>query len=421
MLRWLIEKDLRCFFADRNGALVTLATPVVLASLLGVLFAPSEGARAVEVLVVDLDGTPESARLVAAIDADKSLDAETTTLEDARTRVGAGKVPVALVIPKGAAAVMTPTALFGGPRLEADLLYDPSHAVERDLVEGLLTKITMEEISKGLSDTKLLRSMFAQLKAELPAGDPWGVIFDAAIALADKELAAEPEEATPTTESGGMQPPLIFKGTPVAGSSKRGQYNSYAHNFAGMLVLFLLFFALEAARGLLEERDSGVLMRVRLTPASRLHILGGRGLSTVLLALLMTAFVYAVGILVFGIRLHGSVAGFVLICIAQATLVGAFALFLCGVGRSEKMISSYGSMAVLVMSFAGGAMIPSFVMPEWIQSAARAFPTYWVTNGLAAMTWRALPLEAALLPAAVLFAMSAVLATIGVKTWRPDS
>jgi len=386
-----------------------------------VLFAPSEGARAVEILVVDLDETPQSQQLVAAIKADKSLDAETTTLEDATSRVGGGQVSVALVLPRGMAAVMTPAALFGGTRLEAQLMYDPSHVVERDLVEGLLTKITMQEISKGFSDTRILRDMFGQLKADAAAGSPWTLVFDSAIALADKELAGEDQSAPPAAEGAvGMQPPLEFKATAVTGGAKRGQYNSYAHNFGGMLVLFLLFFGLEAARGLLEERDSGVLMRVRLTPASRLHILAGRGLSTFLLALLMTVFVYAVGITVFGIRIHGSAAGFVLICVAQAAFVGAFTLFLCGVGRSEKMISSYGSMAVLVMSFVGGAMIPSFVMPEWIQTASRAFPTYWVTRGLAAMTWRAQPFTEALLPAAVLLSTAAVLAAIGVKSWRPD-
>lgn len=84
------------------------------------------------------------------------------------------------------------------------------------------------------------------------------------------------------------------------------------------------------------------------------------------------------------------------------------------------MISSYGSMAVLVMSFVGGAMISSVVMPGWAQSAAQVFPTDWVTKGLAAMIWRALPLQAALMPAAVLFATSAVLATTGVRSWRRD-
>ena len=182
--------------------------------------------------------------------------------------------------------------------------------------------------------------------------------------------------------------------------------------------LFLLFYGLEAARGLLTERAEGTLTRLRVAPIPAVTALAATGLSTVVIGLVMTAAVYAVGIAAFGIRVLGSVPGFLLVLVAQATLVGGFALLLAGVGRSEKQIASSGSLLVLVRSFAGGAMFPSFLMPEWLQMAATALPTKWATQGLAAMTWRGFGFGAAAVPSAVLFGAGALCGAVGIRSFR---
>jgi len=85
---------------------------------------------------------------------------------------------------------------------------------------------------------------------------------------------------------------------------------------------------------------------------------------------------------------------------------------------TKEEIGTFGTFSILAMSFAGGAMIPSFVMPEWILGVARALPTYWATEGLAAATWRGLPLVDSLLPAGILVAFSVFFAVIGIRRFR---
>jgi len=104
--------------------------------------------------------------------------------------------------------------------------------------------------------------------------------------------------------------------------------------------------------------------------------------------------------------------------LAVCLFVGSFTLLLAGLGKSEKEIGTFGTFSILAMSFAGGAMIPSFVMPEWILGVARALPTYWATEGWAAATWRGLPLVDSLLPAGILVAFSVFFAVIGIRRFR---
>jgi ABC-2 type transport system permease protein len=59
--------------------------------------------------------------------------------------------------------------------------------------------------------------------------------------------------------------------------------------------------------------------------------------------------------------------------------------------------------------------VPTFVFPEWLQTATLVVPTRWAIDGLAAMTWRGLRLDAALAPVAVLLGFSALFGWIAVR------
>jgi ABC-2 type transport system permease protein len=64
----------------------------------------------------------------------------------------------------------------------------------------------------------------------------------------------------------------------------------------------------------------------------------------------------------------------------------------------------------------GGAWVPSFVFPSWLQRASLAAPTRWAIDGLDAVTWRGLGINAAVAPLLVLGGSAAV--CLAVAIWR---
>ena len=70
------------------------------------------------------------------------------------------------------------------------------------------------------------------------------------------------------------------------------------------------------------------------------------------------------------------------------------------------------------MVMLGGAWVPSFIFPPWLQTASLVVPTRWAVDGLDAMTWRGLGFDAAIAPIAMLLAFSALFAAIAI--WRFD-
>jgi ABC-2 type transport system permease protein len=73
-------------------------------------------------------------------------------------------------------------------------------------------------------------------------------------------------------------------------------------------------------------------------------------------------------------------------------------------------------MVALLLVMVGGAWVPAFVFPKWLQQASLFTPTRWAVDGLDAVTWRGLDFQSAIAPVGVLLATAAVCMAIAI--WR---
>ena len=151
-------------------------------------------------------------------------------------------------------------------------------------------------------------------------------------------------------------------------------YNGYAHSFAGMGVQFILFMGIEVGVGVLLARRLGLWKRLRAAPLSRSLLLGSHIASGAITALVLLAVIYAAAIGIFHVRIDGSVAGFVGIAIAFALLTSSFGLLIAAIGKTPEATRGLAIFATLVMVMLGGAWVPSFVFPPWLQTASLVVP-----------------------------------------------
>jgi ABC-2 type transport system permease protein len=194
------------------------------------------------------------------------------------------------------------------------------------------------------------------------------------------------------------------------------RYNSYAHSFAGISIQFILFMSIDAGIALLVMRREGMWRRLRAAPLSHGVLLGSRVVGTMLIALGILAVVYAAAFLGFGVHISGSVPGFIMVATAFALLSATTGLMISALGRSEGATRGVSMFSVLILVMLGGAWVPAFLFPEWLQHVTEFTPTRWAVDGLDAMTWRGMPLQSAYAPTAILLAWSAFFALIAL--WR---
>jgi len=237
------------------------------------------------------------------------------------------------------------------------------------------------------------------------------------------DVVAAPGASSASAAEGAANPAgglgIPFSTRDEAAVSELGaQYNSYAHSFAGMGVQFILLMGVDMGLGLLLMRRMGLWKRLRAAPLSRSQLLGSRIASCALIGLIVFAVVYAVAVAFFGVRISGSVPGFVAVLVAFSLLTSSFGLMIAALGRTPEATRGLAILATLLMVMLGGAWVPSFIFPPWLQKVSMWMPTHWAVDGLDAMTWRGLPLQAALLPVAALLGFTLLFSAVALARFQ---
>jgi ABC-2 type transport system permease protein len=421
VLAAMIRKDLQLFFSDRRAVVMGFVAPIAIASFFGSIFSgpgTTEAAR-IPVAIVNEDGGAVSAAIVAGARGNRSLDVTTPTSGEARAAVQAGRVGVAVIIPPGFGDAAGRAFLAGAEQPVMRMLYDPSRGAELAMVRGMLTQHVMESVS---------REMFT--------GASGRAVVDEALAGIDRMgLPAEQRESLRTLlesarrlnegSAGGGAPRGINMPYTVAEeavtSGENVAYNGYAHAFAGMGIQFLLFAMIDLGVGILLEQQRGLWKRLRSAPVSRFVLLAGKAASGTLIALMSLLVSFGFAMAVFGVRIQGSVIGFGAVALACAVMAATFGLLIAAIGRTPGGTRGFAILAVLMMVMLGGAWVPTFIFPAWLQRLTVVVPARWAVDGLDAMTWRGLGLESAVVPVAVLLGFAAIFGALAAARFRWDA
>ena len=422
-LRALVVNDLRLYRQDRRALWVGILVPILISAFFGYIFGGSRQGPSgrIAVAVANEDVAALAGAVVGALAKDPNLEVLRVDRSEAENGVRHGKPHVAILIPPDFSA-KAPDALFTARnRPSVDILVDPSERMSGQVVQGLFAQYAMQEISKSAFSAQgsaaLLDRAISRLGTNGAAGaerrQDLEALRDAVARLGRRDAGDRAPEAAGLSR--GLTLPYEIAMRPVSDPAHR-DYNAYAHSFAGMSVQFILFGGIDAGVLLLLLRERGIWQRFRSAPISRTELLLSRVVSTTLIGMFQFAVIYAAAIAIFGVRIEGSAAGFVAMVVAFCLLNAAFGLMLAAVGRSPGPTRGLAALATLLLVMVGGAWVPAFVFPQWLQQASLLSPTRWAIDGLDAVTWRGLGIGAAAMPVAVLLASAVVCALVAV--WR---
>ena len=422
----LVRKDLRLFFNDRRAVVVGLLVPIVLASFFGYIFGGMGGkteTSRMRVLAIDQDGSPISRGVIAQLSADKNLDVKPSTPDEARELVRKGKATVAIVVPKDFGTEAGHALFAGGKKPEIALLYDPSHAIELGMVQGILSGAVMQAVSKemfsGQSGRDVAREARAQVEKDSQMAPAEKKTLSDLLNSVEKwnEQQAQQPASGQGASSGGLTIPFatheeaITSGTDI-------EYNGYAHSFSGMGIQFILFMGLDVGVRMLLLRQSGLWQRLRAAPLSRSMLLGSRAASAALISGFILFVLFTFARLVFNVHIRGSFLGFLGVCAAFSLMTAAFGLMIAALGKTVEATRGYAIMATLIMVMLGGAWVPTMFFPQWMQKITVVIPTRWAMDGLDGMTWRGLGLSSAFVPIAMLLLFALLFGVVAVMSFQ---
>jgi ABC-2 type transport system permease protein len=180
--------------------------------------------------------------------------------------------------------------------------------------------------------------------------------------------------------------PLLTKLPAVdLGGSGSGGSTAEAYKFfvPGLLIQLGLFGSTFVGFAIISDWRAGVIERYRVTPVSRLAIMGGRVLRDVLV-LTVQAVILVVVALAFGLRAPVTAVliglGFIiLVAVGLASVSYATALLV----KSEDAFAPMLNSVVLPLVLLSGIMLPiTPLAPGWLQGIARISPFRYIIDAM---------------------------------------
>ena len=103
-----------------------------------------------------------------------------------------------------------------------------------------------------------------------------------------------------------------------------------------MVVQFILFLGIDFGINLLQQRQRGLWKRFRAAPLSPAVLLGSRVVSAAIISFFVIVVNFLFGRLIFGVRVEGSMAGFLRVSAAFALMTASFGLLVATLGKTPE-------------------------------------------------------------------------------------
>ncbi len=381
----IAAKDLRLLSRSRSTLFFALGWPVLMALFFGYVFGGGGEKGRIPVAVVDEDGTPESARLLARLSGTAGLEVSPATREEATALVRKGKRSAAVIVPAGYGEAAD--RVFHGEPRRLVLEVDPARTAEGAMLEGILTGAAMQGMQELFTDPERSRAMIGRSLADLESSPP-SEGRDSTRRLLG-ELRAWLDRPAPAGGEGAARPawkPLEIERREVR-REKAGPRSAFDFTFPQGILWGVIGSALGFSLSLVTERTRGTLLRLETAPLSRLDVLAGKALACFAAILAVEALLLSLGVAAFGIR----PASWILLAAAAVALAACFVGIMMAVAviaRTEQAAGGLGWAILMPLAMIGGGMIPLFVMPSWMQAASHVSPVKWGILALEGATWR---------------------------------
>jgi ABC-2 type transport system permease protein len=374
-------KELLLLRRDRAGLLVLFLMPALLVIVITLVqenVMELTGQKKTQLLVLDLDegalGRLLQQKLIAEHIEIVAWDKQQKKSADVQEAVAVGNYQVGLVIPAGSSVKMQEKTEFvlqkdrsheniKSSHLVLDVFFDPG--IMPGLRSGLMAQLqfALESIAMEAKIENLAKELNTLM-------DNFGIPQDSLPVTGLSEVLGQPLFVLEDSRGGTR-------------SAKIPPYNPVQQNVPAWALFGMFFTAIPLAGGILQERKSGIWIRLASLPVSQLLLFTGKVIAYVgvcLCQFLLVGFIGAflfpfIGLPAFTVLLN-PVAVLLVVLLSGLAACG-FGLFLGMVCNTYEQASTIGYTAVVTSAALGGVMVPVYAMPQAMQQIAILSPLNW--------------------------------------------
>jgi ABC-type Na+ efflux pump permease subunit len=399
----LVLKDLKLFFANKRTMVLTFAIPIVLITLFAFTFGGIEKkntARPTTIIVADEDKTDASRNVILHLDSLKEFEVILKSVDSAENLVKKGDEAAVLVFRKGFS-----DSLKAGNKPPIEFEYDAAKEAEVGILQGAL----IGKLMSIIGEKSLAKKTITKFDSENPNMD------SATRAIIHSQISNNFSDGGSKKQSESF-----IKSTPIVAEEENSP--GLIHAVAGTSIMMLLFSVVGLGASLLDEKQEGTLKKLLYSPLRPNSILFGKILYSNLISIIQLLVMFVFAKIVFGLDILPHLPSILLMIIATSYACSSFGVLLASFAKSRQQVQGLSTLIILVMSCIGGSMIPTFVMPAFMQKISFFSVNYWGIQGFYDIFWRQLAITDPkfLFRILVLMIIGTVLNTIALQMFRKN-
>ena len=415
----LTLKDLLLLWRNKTALFWVIAFPLAFGLFYGAIISRSFGAPKMSIAFVDEDKSAVSNALAEKLSAHANVRLVQTQAEgqphdrDSATQsVRRGDLTAYLLLHPGFGESLRP---FGQDGTKIELGIDPSRQAAAGFLQGIMMEATLSILEQQFTDPEEMRRWLkigqkeVEQARDLPEAQKKILLESFAMldGFVPKLLTAK------VLSEGGPFAGLKLNVVPVT-SDRSKPRSAFEITFPCSILWAVLGCMMTFTMSIVIEQKQGTLLRLRVAPLGKMHILGGKGLACFLSCIGTACILLLVGVTCLGVRV--SSWPYVLISIAaMAVCFSGLMMLLSVLGRTEQAVGGSALAIILVMATLGGALVPLIAMPDWMLTMSHFCPAKWGILALEGAIWRGFDLAEMLLPWGILLSVGVLSFGLGAR------
>jgi ABC-2 type transport system permease protein len=180
---------------------------------------------------------------------------------------------------------------------------------------------------------------------------------------------------------------VMIQEVAASSSGKSPIPNATQHNVPAWSVFAMFFMVVSLGGNIVKERLNGTFVRLRTIPSSFSLVLYSKMLVYLLVALTQLLTIGLIGMFVFPLidlpklNLPENLLATLIVALLSGMTAVSYAVLVGVFSKTQEQANGFGAISIIIFAAIGGIWVPSFAMPEYLQSFGQVSPLHWCLNG----------------------------------------
>jgi len=402
----ILAKEAKILTRDRQALALLFAMPaffiLVMSYTLEGVFQGGSKSRPVEVAVVNLDRGGLSREVISDLRGVEGIvilekvKGIPLTQEKAEVLIRQGKFPLALLIPEAFSERTMALSMDFHQKGAVTFIHDPATSVRLlSGIKGTIQGIILRRVLLATLPARLKKAWAAEMGPFAGYAGPESKNMEGKI---DDLLASAGKKA-------GNGPEVAFLSRPPRGHAPGRFPSATEQNVPAYTIFGVFFILLTLASSFIQEKKEGTFQRILSAPLSKATLLIGKLLPYYLVNLVQIVLMFAVGVVLFGMKL-GNPAALIIVSLALALAANGLGLLVASLGKTEAQVNGLSVFLAIILSALGGMLVPAYIMPGFMKTLCLFTPHAWALAGYQDVIVRGLGVRQVLSEAGILLAFA---------------